>query len=45
MQNYMEYLNEKGGKETEFILTVSRGDIDLMQIGIARIPSEVAHYD
>ena len=33
----MVYLNEKDGKETELILTASRGDIDLMQIDIARI--------
>ena len=35
--DYMVYLNEKDGKETELILTASRGDIDLMQIDIARI--------
>lgn len=38
--DYMVYLNEKGGKETEFILAASRGDMDLMQIDISRIHQE-----
>ena len=35
--DYMVYLKEKHGKETELIPTASRGDIDLMQIDNARI--------
>ena len=37
MYSILGPLNEKGGKETEVILTASRGDIELMQIDIAGI--------